>query len=29
MLADGHQIKCHLTREVLAEMEPVIIIAAE
>jgi peptide/nickel transport system ATP-binding protein len=29
MLADGHQIKCHLTREVLAEMEPVITIAAE
>jgi peptide/nickel transport system ATP-binding protein len=29
MLADGHQIKCHLTADVLAEMEPVITIAAE
>ncbi len=28
-LADGHQIKCHLTDEQLAEMEPVIEIAAE
>jgi peptide/nickel transport system ATP-binding protein len=29
MLAEGHQIKCHLSAEVLAEMEPVITIAAE
>ena len=28
-LADGHQIKCHLSDEALAEMEPVIKIAAE
>lgn len=28
-LEDGHQIKCHLSAEVLAEMEPVIRIAAE
>ncbi len=28
-LADGHQIKCHLSDEKLAEMEPVIKIAAE
>lgn len=28
-LADGHEIKCHLSDEVLAEMEPVIKIAAE
>ncbi|MDB2369079.1 ABC transporter ATP-binding protein [Octadecabacter sp.] len=28
-LAEGHQIKCHLTDEQLAEMEPVIQIAAE
>jgi peptide/nickel transport system ATP-binding protein len=28
-LADGHQIKCHLADEVLAEMRPVITIAAE
>ena len=28
-LAEGHQIKCHLSREVLATMEPVIKIAAE
>ena len=29
MLEGGHQIKCHLSREVLATMEPVIKIAAE
>jgi peptide/nickel transport system ATP-binding protein len=29
MLADGHQIKCHLASDVLAKMEPVIKIAAE
>jgi peptide/nickel transport system ATP-binding protein len=29
MLAGGHQIKCHLSSEVLAKMEPVIKIAAE
>ena len=29
MLADGHQIKCHLSDEKLAEMDPVIQIAAE
>jgi peptide/nickel transport system ATP-binding protein len=29
MLADGHQIKCHLSDAELAEMEPVIQIAAE
>ncbi|CUH48202.1 dipeptide ABC transporter ATP-binding protein [Ruegeria atlantica] len=28
-LADGHQVKCHLSEEVLARMEPVIKIAAE
>jgi peptide/nickel transport system ATP-binding protein len=28
-LAEGHQIKCHLSREVLSRMEPVIKIAAE
>jgi len=28
-LADGHQIKCHLSFEMLAQMEPVIKIAAE
>ncbi len=28
-LADGHQIKCHLSDEMLAQMEPVIKIAAE
>jgi peptide/nickel transport system ATP-binding protein len=28
-LAGGHQIKCHLSAEVLAEMEPVIKVAAE
>jgi peptide/nickel transport system ATP-binding protein len=28
-LAPGHQIKCHLSREVLGRMEPVITIAAE
>ncbi len=28
-LADGHQIKCHLSEEALASMEPVIKIAAE
>jgi len=28
-LADGHQIKCHLSSETLAAMEPVIEIAAE
>ena len=28
-LAEGHEIKCHLSPEVLAEMEPVIKIAAE
>ncbi|MCK0151136.1 ABC transporter ATP-binding protein [Marivita sp. S6314] len=29
VLAEGHQVKCHLTDEKLAEMEPVIQIAAE
>ncbi|MEL6643631.1 MAG: ABC transporter ATP-binding protein [Pseudomonadota bacterium] len=29
MIADGHQVKCHLSDEKLAEMEPVIKIAAE
>jgi peptide/nickel transport system ATP-binding protein len=29
VLEGGHQIKCHLSREVLAQMEPVIKIAAE
>ena len=29
MLADGHQIKCHLSDEEFAAMEPVIKIAAE
>jgi peptide/nickel transport system ATP-binding protein len=29
MLEGGHQIKCHLSAEVLATMEPVIKIAAE
>jgi peptide/nickel transport system ATP-binding protein len=29
IVADGHQIKCHLTDTQLAEMEPVIEIAAE
>ena len=29
MLEGGHQIKCHLSREILAKMEPVIKIAAE
>ena len=29
MLAEGHQVKCHLSDEKLAEMEPVIKIAAE
>ncbi|MCT8160890.1 ABC transporter ATP-binding protein [Pseudoruegeria sp. SHC-113] len=28
-LADGHQIKCHLSEEILARMEPVIKVAAE
>ena len=28
-LADGHQVKCHLSDEMLAQMEPVIKIAAE
>ncbi|MFT4708859.1 MAG: peptide/nickel transport system ATP-binding protein, partial [Ascidiaceihabitans sp.] len=28
-LADGHQVKCHLSDEKFAEMEPVIKIAAE
>ena len=28
-LADGHQIKCHLSDAVLASMEPVITLAAE
>ncbi|WP_170580179.1 dipeptide ABC transporter ATP-binding protein [Ruegeria arenilitoris] len=28
-LADGHQVKCHLSTETLAKMEPVIKIAAE
>ncbi len=28
-LAEGHQIKCHLSDEHLAEMQPVIRIAAE
>jgi peptide/nickel transport system ATP-binding protein len=27
-LIDGHQIKCHLSAEILAKMEPVIKIAA-
>ncbi|MDK3020393.1 dipeptide ABC transporter ATP-binding protein [Pseudodonghicola flavimaris] len=29
MLAEGHQVKCHLSDQTLAEMEPVIKIAAE
>jgi peptide/nickel transport system ATP-binding protein len=29
MLADGHQVKCHLADDILARMEPVIKIAAE
>jgi peptide/nickel transport system ATP-binding protein len=29
MLAEGHQIKCHLDRDTLAAMTPVIQIAAE
>jgi peptide/nickel transport system ATP-binding protein len=29
VLEGGHQIKCHLSAEVLAKMEPVIKIAAE
>ena len=29
MLAEGHQVKCHLNDEDLAAMEPVIKIAAE
>ncbi|MDP4032628.1 MAG: ATP-binding cassette domain-containing protein, partial [Pseudorhodobacter sp.] len=29
MMAAGHQIKCHLSREILLSMEPVITIAAE
>ena len=29
LLADGHHIKCHLTDELLARMEPVIKVAAE
>jgi peptide/nickel transport system ATP-binding protein len=29
MLAGGHQIKCHLSAHVLAQMEPVIQVAAE
>ena len=29
ILGDNHQIKCHLSEEVLARMEPVIKIAAE
>jgi peptide/nickel transport system ATP-binding protein len=29
MLEGGHQIKCHLSAEVMATMEPVIKIAAE
>jgi peptide/nickel transport system ATP-binding protein len=29
VLADGHQIKCHLSADILARMEPVIRIAAE
>jgi peptide/nickel transport system ATP-binding protein len=28
-LEGGHQIKCHLSAEILARMEPVITIAAE
>jgi len=29
VLADGHQMKCHLSEEELARMEPVIVVAAE
>jgi peptide/nickel transport system ATP-binding protein len=29
VLEGGHQLKCHLSKEVLASMEPVIKIAAE
>ncbi len=29
ILADGHQVKCHLAEDILARMEPVIKIAAE
>ena len=29
VLADGHQVKCHLSDEILSKMEPVIKIAAE
>jgi peptide/nickel transport system ATP-binding protein len=29
MVADGHQVKCHLSDAELANMEPVIKIAAE
>lgn len=29
MLDDGHQVKCHLSRDILATMEPVIKVAAE
>jgi peptide/nickel transport system ATP-binding protein len=29
LLAQGHQIKCHLSDDILANMEPVIEIAAE
>ena len=29
VLEGGHQIKCHLSREILVKMEPVIKIAAE
>ena len=28
-LATGHEIKCHLSDEILAQMEPVIKVAAE
>jgi peptide/nickel transport system ATP-binding protein len=28
-LADGHQVKCHLSDDILTKMEPVIKVAAE
>ena len=28
-LAPGHQVKCHLSQEMLSRMEPVIRVAAE
>jgi hypothetical protein len=27
-LDDGHQVKCHLSREILNKMEPVIVVDA-